>query len=364
MQSRLDSGPGARAQAVGHMKVRSNRSRCQDEVVIDLRSDTVTRPSAGMRKAIAEAEVGDDVWGDDPTVRLLEAKVADLLGKEAALFVTSGTQGNLCAILAHCGRGDSFVVGLGAHSFRYEAGGAAVLGSVQPHALALQSNGQFDLDQVAESIPPDDPHFAPIRLLCIENTHDGMPLPLSYHKHVADVADQFGLGLHLDGARLWNAAAALGVPLDELGEPFDTVSVCLSKGLGAPVGSVLAGSQNLIDRAFRVRKMLGGALRQTGVVAAAGVYAIDNNRERLIDDHSNAARLAEGLSSIPGVEVAAQNTNMVFVDFGPAADGIDAAAAEHEILVSLHDGQARLVTHLDVSANDIETALDVMKAAV
>ena len=316
-----------------------------------------------MRTAMAEAEVGDDVWGDDPTVAALESKAADLLGKEAALFVTSGTQGNLCAIMAHCQRGEEYLVGLGAHCYKYEAGGAAVLGSVQPHPLALNPDGRFDLDLLAGAVAADDPHFAPTRLLCIENTHDGMTLPLSYHHDVIAFADQHGLALHLDGARLWNAAVDLEVAPAEVAAGFDTVSVCLSKGLGAPVGSMLAGSAELIGRAHRIRKMLGGALRQAGVLAAAGIHAIDHHLDRLADDHANAARLAEGLSSIPGVNVEACNTNMVFVDLGPSADAMSEAAADEGILIRVHNGGSRMVTHLDVNSDQIDKVVKTLAAA-
>ncbi len=331
--------------------------------MIDLRSDTVTRPTAAMRTAMADAEVGDDVWGDDPTVKRLEEQVADLLGKEEALFVTSGTQGNLCAVMAHCRRGDSFLVGLRAHTYHYEAGGAAVLGSVQPHPLPLLENGRFDLDQLADSITPDDPHFAPIRLLCIENTHNGMALPLTYHKQVADFAAEHDLSLHLDGARLWNAATELEVQPREVAAVFDSVSVCLSKGLGAPVGSVLAGPAELIGRAHRIRKMLGGAMRQTGIVAAAGIHALDHHLARMTDDHRNAARLAEGLAELPGVEVQRQDTNMVFADLGPAAEAIADAAAANDILLAIWGRESRMVTHLDISDDDIEHTLTVLGEA-
>ena len=331
--------------------------------MIDLRSDTVTRPTAGMRKAIVEAEVGDDVWGDDPTVKRLEAQVAELLGKEAALFVTSGTQGNLCSIMAHCQRGEEYLVGLGAHCYKYEAGGAAVLGSVQPHPLPLTENGQFDLEMLAGAIAVDDPHFAPTRLLCIENTHDGKVLPMSYHAEIVDFASRHGLSLHLDGARLWNAAAELGVSPAEVATGFDTVSVCLSKGLGAPVGSVLAGSPELIARAYRARKMLGGALRQVGVLAAAGIYALNHNLPRIAEDHANAARLADGLSAIPGVTVEARNTNMVFVDLGPAAQTMAEAAEQNDILIRVHSGKSRMVCHLDVSTDQIDSAVKILAEA-
>lgn len=316
-----------------------------------------------MRVAIARAEVGDDVWGDDPTVKALEVKVAELLGKEAAVFVTSGTQSNLCALMAHCRRGEEYLVGTDAHSYKYEAGGAAVLGSIQPHPLPLLDNGQFDLDALAGAIRPDDPHFAPTRLLCVENTHDGKVLDLAYNKQVADFAAEFDLGLHLDGARLWNAAVALGVTPYEVAGPFDTVSVCLSKGLGAPVGSVLAGSADLIARAFRWRKMLGGALRQTGMVAAAGIYALDHNIDRLAEDHANAKRLAGGLAELDGVSILANNTNMVFADFGSKAEAMASAAQRHNILMAVNGSAARLVTHLDVSTDDVETVLSVLRAA-
>ncbi len=332
--------------------------------MIDLRSDTVTRPTPAMKAAMVAAEVGDDVWGDDPTVKELETKVADLLGKEAAVFVTSGTQGNLCAVMAHCRRGDSFLVGLKAHTYHYEAGGAAVLGSVQPHPLSLLDNGQFDLGQLADAITPDDPHFAPIRLLAVENTHDGMALPLDYHHQIVDFAAQHDLALHLDGARLWNAATELGLPPQRVAAGFDTVSVCLSKGLGAPLGSVLAGSQELVDRARRVRKMLGGAMRQSGIVAAAGIHAIDHHLPRLAEDHDKAERLAQGLGRIPGVEVQSRNTNMVFVDLGPEAEKMAEAATANDILLAVWGRQSRMVTHLDVSDNDVDKTLAVLAGAV
>jgi threonine aldolase len=329
--------------------------------VIDLRSDTVSRPSGPMRAAMAEAEVGDDVWGDDPTVARLEAATATLLGKEAAVFVPSGTQSNLCALMAHCRRGDEYIVGENAHTYKYEAGGAAVLGSIQPQPVRVNGDGTLDLDHVAAVIKPADHHFADSRLLCLENTHDGMALPLDHHRDAAALAAGRGLALHLDGARLWNASVALGVPPAEVADVFDTVSVCLSKGLGAPVGSVLVGSPELIEGARKWRKMLGGGMRQSGVLAAAGLYALENNIDRLADDHANAARLAEGLGALPGVEVVGQATNMTFLAFADAAGVVEATAAKG-ILFPGPGPVTRLVTHLDVTADDVETTIDVVAA--
>jgi threonine aldolase len=307
-----------------------------------------------MREAMASAVVGDDVWGDDPTVKQLEAMTASLLGKEAALFVTSGTQSNLCALLSHCARGEEYIVGQNAHAYKHEAGGAAVLGSIQPQPIEFSENGTLDLDLVRAKVKPDDPHFAPTKLLALENTHDGMVLPMSYLHDARDFADEIGLSLHLDGARIWNAAAALEIDVADIVAPFDTVSVCLSKGLGTPMGSVLVGSQDLIARAFRWRKMLGGAMRQAGIVAAAGIYALENHRTRLADDHTMAHALADVLLTIPGVSIAAVNTNMVFCDFS-GYDGDPAAAfVAHGILGEVGSGTSRLVTHLDLPADTPE----------
>ncbi|MEM7276201.1 MAG: low-specificity L-threonine aldolase [Actinomycetota bacterium] len=325
--------------------------------MIDLRSDTVSRPSPDMRQAMATAEVGDDVWGDDPTVARLEAAAAELLGKDAAVFVPSGTQSNLCALMAHCQRGDEYIVGENAHTYRYEAGGGAVLGSIQPQPVTILPDGRLDLDHVARVIKPADHHFADSKLLCLENTHDGKVLSLEYQKEAAALAEANGLALHLDGARLWNAAVALGVSPGDVAAPFDSVSVCLSKGLGAPVGSILVGTGPLIERARKWRKMLGGGMRQSGVLAAAGLYALDHNIDRLADDHTNAARLAEGLGAIPTVEVLETSTNMVFLHLGQDPAGLAAALAEDDILIPGGDGDTRLVTHLDVSAEDVETVI-------
>ncbi|MCL4127671.1 UNVERIFIED_CONTAM: hypothetical protein GTU68_014371 [Idotea baltica] len=327
--------------------------------MIDLRSDTVSRPSPAMRAVMAEAEVGDDVWGDDPTVAHLEASTAELLGKEAAMFVPSGTQSNLCALLAHCQRGDEYIVGANAHTYRYEAGGSAVLGGIQPQTVAIQPDGTLDLAEVAAVIKPLDDHFAQAKLLSIENTHDGKVLPLSFQQEAAELAGARGLSLHLDGARLWNASVALGVTPSVVAEPFDTVSVCLSKGLGAPVGSVLVGSGDLIRQGRKWRKMLGGGMRQSGILAAAGLYAIENNLARMADDHSNAARLAEGLGALSGVTVKGCDTNMAFVSFESDPVALTEALAADDILI-LGGPTTRLVTHIDVSAEDIETTIEAV----
>ncbi|MDH4076320.1 MAG: low-specificity L-threonine aldolase [Acidimicrobiia bacterium] len=332
--------------------------------MIDLRSDTVTRPSPAMREAMAAAEVGDDVWGDDPTVCALERAAAELLGKEAAVYVPSGTQSNLCALMAHCQRGDEYIVGDNAHTYRYEAGGGAVLGSIQPQPVRMLDDGRLDLDHVAAVVKPADSHFARSRLLCLENTHDGKILPLEHLAQAAELARSRGLGLHLDGARLWNAAVALRVAPSAVAEVFDTVSVCLSKGLGAPVGSVLVGRADLVDSARRWRKMLGGGMRQAGVIAAGGLYALEHNIGRLADDHANAERLAEGLAKIDGVTVTGQNTNMVFTRFDIDPQPVQEALAANDMLVAVNGQTSRMVTHLDVSAPDIDAVCTVIAGAV
>ncbi len=332
--------------------------------MIDLRSDTVTKPSPAMRAAMAEAEVGDDVWGDDPTVAELERAAAALLGKEAAVYVSSGTQGNLCALMAHCQRGDEYIVGDNAHTYRFEAGGGAVLGSIQPQPVRTLPDGRLDLEHVEAVVKPPDDHFARSRLLCLENTHDGKVLPLDHLAEAAAVARRHGLGLHLDGARLWNAAVALGVPPAAVADGFDTVSVCLSKGLGAPVGSVLVGSPELVASARRWRKMLGGGMRQAGIVAAGGLWALTHNIDRLADDHANAERLAAGLAGIDGVTVTGQNTNMVFARFDVDPEPVRAALDAAGILVAINGTTSRMVTHLDVSADDIDTVVKTIATAL
>ena len=322
--------------------------------VVDLRSDTVTRPSAGMRRAMSDAEVGDDVFGDDPTVNRLQARAAELFGFEASVLFPSGTQSNLAALMTHCQRGDEVIVGYEAHTYRYEAGGSAVLGSIQSHALPNRPDGTLDLGEVDAAIKPDDVHFPRTRLLALENTINGRALPRAYLERALGLARSRGLATHLDGARIFNAAAALNTNVDALCAGFNSVSVCLSKGLGAPVGTLLLGSRPFIAAATRTRKILGGGMRQAGVLAAAGVYALDHNVSRLTIDHQNAERLAQGLSR-HGFE-ADQYTNMVFVniDEDPAALAV---GLEREGVLVLPGHRMRLVTHLDVDAEGIDRAV-------
>ncbi|WP_242208266.1 MULTISPECIES: low-specificity L-threonine aldolase [unclassified Pseudomonas] len=323
--------------------------------VIDLRSDTVTQPTPAMLDAMTAADTGDDVYGEDPTVNRLEAELAKRLGFAAALFVPTGTMSNLLGLMAHCERGDEYVVGQQAHTYKYEGGGAAVLGSIQPQPLEVQVDGSLDLDQVAAAIKPDDFHFARTRLLALENTMQGKVLPLEYLARARRFTQDNGLQLHLDGARLYNAAVKLGVDAREITQYFDSVSVCLSKGLGAPVGSVLCGSEQLIGKARRLRKMVGGGMRQAGVLAAAGLYALDHNVERLADDHANAQLLAEGLREA-GFIVEPVQTNMVYVQMGDKAEAIKAFAAERGIKLSAA-ARLRMVTHMNVNRSQIEQVI-------
>lgn len=328
---------------------------------IDLRSDTVTRPSDKMRAAMAHAEVGDDVYGDDPTVNRLQELAADMLDMEDAVFVPSGTQSNLIALMAHCERGDEYIVGQKAHTYLYEGGGAAIFGSIQPQPLDFENNGTLDLAKVATAIKPDDSHFAKTRLLSLENTQNGKPLPMNYLADARTFVNKHGLGIHLDGARLFNAAVAHQVPVREIARHFDSVSVCLSKGLGAPVGSVLCGKKSLIDKARRWRKPLGGGMRQAGLLAAAGIMALEENVDRLADDHRRARQLAESLSQLKGLEVTEQNTNMLFVKISEEKlSAISESMAEQKILVSLGP-VTRLVTHLDIDDSNLETVVDAFK---
>jgi threonine aldolase len=324
----------------------------------DFRSDTVTKPSAGMRAAMAAADVGDDVFGDDPTVNLLEQRMAGMLGKDAALFVPSGTMSNLLALMSHCGRGDEYIAGQKAHLYVNEAGGAAVLGSIQPQPIAHQPDGTMALGDIEAAIKPDDAHYARTRVIALENTFGGRVIAMDYMLDVAGIAKRHGLGLHLDGARAFNAAVALGMDIADFTAPFDTVSICLSKGLGAPVGSVLIGRQDLIDVARRHRKMLGGGLRQSGLLAAAGLYALDHNVARLADDHRRARQLAEGLARHAALKVSMPDTNILWVGAsGEIAERFDAYLEDNGIAVIGRYGQQRWVTHLDVSDEDVSGAL-------
>ena len=323
--------------------------------VIDLRSDTVTQPTAGMLDAMARAATGDDVYGEDPTVNRLEAELAGRLGFAAALFVPTGTMSNLLGLMAHCERGEEYIVGQQAHTYKYEGGGAAVLGSIQPQPLEVQADGSLDLAQVAAAIKPDDFHFARTRLLALENTMQGKVLPLEYLAQARSFTQAHGLQLHLDGARLYNAAVKLGVDARKITEHFDSVSVCLSKGLGAPVGSVLCGSVELIAKARRLRKMVGGGMRQAGYLAAAGLYALDHHVQRLAEDHANAAYLAQGLRAA-GFTVEPVHTNMVYLQIGDKADAIKAFAAERGVQLSAA-ARLRMVTHMDVSRAQIDQVI-------
>ena len=341
---------------------------------VDLRSDTVTRPTAGMREAMAAAPLGDDVFGDDPSVNALQDKIAALLGFEAALFVPTGTQSNLCGVLAHCQRGDEYIVGQLAHCYRWEAGGVAVFGSVQPQPLAHQADGSLALTDIEEAIKPDDPHFARSRLLALENTIGGKLLPMAYVEQATALAQSKGLARHLDGARLFNASVAQalagerrpagkGVTRDSIvkearriAQCFDSVSVCFSKGLGAPVGSALCGSRDFIARARRLRKMAGGAMRQAGMLAAAASYALDHHVERLAQDHLLAHQLAQGLATIEGLQVEPPQTNMVFVDLTGEARAKAAGLVQHLASQGVQATglyRLRFATHLDVDADGI-----------
>jgi threonine aldolase len=328
---------------------------------IDLRSDTVTRPSPEMRRAMAEAEVGDDVFGDDPTVNRLQEVAAARFGMEAALFFPSGTQSNCAALMAHCQRGEEVIVGQEAHTYRYEAGGMAVLGSIQPQPLANLPDGSLDLAMVEAAIKPDDSHFAITKLLALENTIGGRVLGRAYLADAVALARRRKLSTHLDGARIFNASVKLGMPVKELCAGFDTVSVCLSKGLGAPAGTVLVGKREVIDRARRVRKMLGGTMRQVGIIAAAGQYALEHNVERLAEDHANAQLLARGLANA-GLKVDPVQTNMVFATIPADSVAPLARHLEGEGVIALVSPRLRLVTHLDVDRAAVERAVEVFAA--
>ncbi|MCX5645079.1 MAG: low-specificity L-threonine aldolase [Phycisphaerae bacterium] len=342
---------------------------------IDLRSDTVTLPSQEMREAIYHAELGDDVFCDDPTVNRFERIAAERVGKEAALLVVSGTMGNLASILTHCGRGAEVILGDRCHTFIYEAGGISALGGIHPRTVPNQPDGTLRLEDIEAAIRPDNVHFPRTRLVCLENTHnrcDGAPLTAEYTAQVVDLAHRRNLAVHLDGARIFNAAVALGVDVKELTRGVDSLSFCLSKGLAAPVGSVICGSQSFIAEARRTRKMLGGGMRQAGIIAAAGIVALDQMVGRIRDDHDNAARLATGIARIDGlsIDLARVQTNIVYFDV--MTKGLDAENLVRQLgargVKVLSTGPARLraVTHYGISADDIDQTLstlaDVMRS--
>jgi threonine aldolase len=337
---------------------------------VDLRSDTVTQPTAAMREAMREAPLGDDVYGSDPTTNTLQERIAGMLGKESALFLPSGTQSNLVAIMSHCTRGDEYIVGQMAHTYRWEGGGAAVLGSVQPQPLEHQGDGTLALRDIESAIKPDDSHFARTRLLALENTLGGKVMPMQYLEQATSLARSRGLATHLDGARLFNAAVALqGNPQTNaraIAHYFDSVSVCFSKGLGAPVGSALVGSREFIRSAHRWRKMLGGGMRQAGVLAAAALHALDHHIERLTHDHALAAHLAEELMGLSDVVVERPQTNVVFADVkGSRAPGLVEHMKSRGVLASASSygrlSRLRLVTHLDVDAQGVDRAVAAIR---
>jgi threonine aldolase len=334
---------------------------------MDFRSDTVTKPTQAMRDAMANAPVGDDVYGDDPTVNELEAWAAERHGFEAAMFTTSGTQANLLGLMAHCQRGDEYLCGQQAHNYKYEAGGAAVLGSIQPQPIENNPDGTLDFGKLKAAIKPDDSHFARTKLLSLENTINGKVLPLSYLADARKFVDEHSLNLHLDGARVYNAAVALDVDVIEIAKHFDSMTICLSKGLGAPIGSLLLGSKAFIERARRLRKMVGGGMRQAGILAAAGKLALTEQVAQLATDHSNAKKLAEGLNAIPGFSVNSEfvQTNIVFAKLAESVD-IDAIAkelAQQDITIS-PSNPVRFVTHKNISSQDIDVLLEKLSALV
>jgi threonine aldolase len=334
---------------------------------IDLRSDTVTRPTAPMREAMSQAPVGDDVFAEDPTVNQLESRMAELLDLESSLFVSSGTQANLLAILSHCERGDEYIAGQEFHIYRWEGGGAAVLGSVQPQPILIEKDGTLSFQAIKKAIKPDDFHHAKTRLLCLENTFAGKILPLSYLDEVAAFAQQHQLKLHLDGARAWNAAVALQIPLRRITHPFDTISLCFSKGLGAPVGSILCGTRETIEKARRWRKVLGGGMRQAGILAAAALYAIENHVERLVEDHENAIHLAKVLAEMTevSVDLSQVHSNMVFIQLASSLNPLLIRDLMKEKGILIFPGQTmRWVTHLDISRKDVDTILKSFQWAV
>jgi len=334
--------------------------------MIDLRSDTVTLPTESMRRAMYEAEVGDDVWGEDPTVERLQEMAAERLGKEAALFVPSGTMGNLVSLLAHCQRGDEVIMGTECHIFRYEAGASATFGGMIYHTVPNTRFGDLPLEAIEGAVRAKNVHFPPTALICLENSQNrcgGTVLSVGYMRQVRELADRHGLPIHLDGARIFNAAIALGVDTRELAAPADSVMFCLSKGLSAPIGSLVCGSVSFIERAHRMRKMAGGAMRQVGVIAAAGIVALQEMVDRLTEDHQNATRLAQGLAEIPGLSVDLETVQTNMVMFYPTdprwtTESLNQVLWEEGVLTSyLGRTKIRAVTHYGIEEADIEEAL-------
>ncbi len=340
---------------------------------IDLRSDTVTLPTPAMRDAIYNADFGDDVYGEDPSTNRLEKMAAEMVGKEAAILVSSGTMGNLISLLVHCGRGEEIVLGDQAHILYYEAGGMSALGGIVPHTVANQRDATMRLEDIESAIRGDDIHYPRTRLICLENTHnrcDGMPITAGYTDSVRELANRYGLGIHLDGARIFNAAAALGVPVTDLTRGVDSLSFCLSKGLSAPAGSMICSSCEFIAEARRVRKVLGGGMRQTGIIAAAGIVALEEMTERLVDDHANARRLAVGIAGISGLKVDLENVRSNILVFrlennGLTEDDFMARLEERGVkILSRGSCQFRMVTHHGITAEDIDLTLEILKDAV
>ncbi|QSV17049.1 low-specificity L-threonine aldolase [Photobacterium ganghwense] len=335
--------------------------------MIDFRSDTVTQPTPAMRQAMSTAAAGDDVYQDDPTVNELEQWAAERHGFESALFCSSGTQANLLSLMAHCERGDEYLCGQQAHNYKFEGGGAAVLGSIQPQPIENEKDGTLCFTKLAAAIKPNDPHFARTRLLSLENTINGKILPLSYLAQARAFADEHQLKLHLDGARVYNAAVALNIDITDISQYFDSMTICLSKGLGAPIGSLVLGDSAFIQRTRRWRKVLGGGMRQAGILAAAAKIALTDHIERLADDHANARYLAEQLNQVAGFSVNTQHiqTNMLFAKVAPSLDQHQLVATLKEQGILISAGQPmRLVTHLDISRADIDTFISALKTTV
>lgn len=341
---------------------------------IDLRSDTVTHPTPEMREAMAAAPVGDDVYGEDPTINELQEEAAARFGKEAGLFVSSGTMGNLCSVLAHCGRSDEMILAKQSHIFQYEVGSASAYGGIHPNTLDVQHDGTLDLTAIRRSIRPENVHTPVTRLVCLENTQGGAygaPLPLSYIEQVAQIARENDMKLHIDGARIFNAAAALNMPVDQLTKDADSLTFCLSKGLSAPVGSVIVGSRDFIKRAHKIRKSFGGGMRQAGILAAAGLVALRTMPQRLHEDHANARALAEGLATLPYIEIdlTTVRTNMIFfklMENAPMSmdDIAQRLKDEYNILARPYnpaERKFRMVTHCWFSAEHVPVVLDAMR---